>query len=91
MSLKSIMRSVRWTVRPDPEQGGVDRIVYDAECLTCGATSDVAHGSRVGPEVWTLTHTGANPSHRQYAASSHTVWRVFLTDGDVADLPADKE
>ncbi|MFD7900141.1 hypothetical protein [Streptomyces sp. NPDC059743] len=86
---RAIIRSVNWTVRPDPERGSEDQIVYDVECLTCGETADVATGSRVGPEIWTLTHTGQNPSHRTYAASQHSVWRVFPADGDVADPPAE--
>ena len=86
MSLRTIIRSVTWTVRQDSAQGAPQSPIYQAECTTCGEQSEAKEGDQVTPELWTLIHVGKNPSHRSYRAVAVTFWRVFPSaDSDVAD------
>ncbi|MGW6238499.1 DUF7848 domain-containing protein [Streptomyces sp. NPDC055094] len=77
---RTIICSVLWTLRQDVSHGAPVAPVHQSECATCGDRSPAAEGSRVGPEVWALIHTGRNPSHRDYRATSTTMWRAFPTD-----------
>ncbi|MFJ5114195.1 hypothetical protein ACIQAD_26545 [Streptomyces sp. NPDC088551] len=76
-----ILRSVRWLLGPHPERGAAHRIVYDAQCETCEESADTSIGSRVGPEVWALTHTGRHPDHRTFIATQRTVWLATPAKG----------
>ncbi|MGW6602541.1 DUF7848 domain-containing protein [Streptomyces sp. NPDC055036] len=76
-----LLRSVRWLLASDPDRGAKHRIVYDAQCETCEASADPAVGSRVGPEVWAITHTGRHPTHRTFVATQRTVWRTAPAEG----------
>ncbi|MEV8393854.1 MULTISPECIES: hypothetical protein [unclassified Streptomyces] len=81
-----LLRSVRWLLASDPDRGAMHRIVYDAECETCGESAETSIGSRVAPEVWAITHTGRHPTHRIFVATQKTVWRTTPATEYVDDM-----
>ncbi|MFE1957117.1 hypothetical protein [Streptomyces sp. NPDC059479] len=88
--IRTVIRSVAWTVRTDTTPDAPAQPLYEAECTTCGEMSGAEEGSRVGPEMWALIHTGKNPSHRSYKGAETTFWRVFPSDGSaVGDSSAE--
>lgn len=90
MSIRTVIRSVLWTVRQDTEPGAPAQPLYQAECTTCGEQSEATEGDRMTPELWTLVHVGKHPSHRSYRAVATTFWRVFPSDdADVAEPPTE--
>jgi hypothetical protein len=89
MSLRTIIRSVTWTLRPDIEPGAPKAPIHHVECTTCLEPSEAAEGDQLAPELWTLQHVGKNPSHRSYRAITTNFWRVYPSPADdVADPPA---
>ncbi|MGW2515341.1 DUF7848 domain-containing protein, partial [Streptomyces scopuliridis] len=84
MEPRTIIRSVMWTLRQYTSRGAPVAPVHQSECATCGDRSPAEEGSRVGPEVWALIHTGRNPSHRDYRATVTTMWRAFPSDPAVS-------
>ncbi|MFJ4919872.1 hypothetical protein [Streptomyces sp. NPDC088725] len=91
MTTRTIIRAVLWTLRQDGEKGAPQAPRYQSECTTCGERSDTEEGTRVGPEVWALTHVGRHPSHRAFRATAMTFWRAYPSAGsDVADPPVSR-
>lgn len=52
---RAVMRFADWMLSTDRQGSGP---VYEAECTTCGESSDAAE-SRDEPELWCLRHAGA--------------------------------
>lgn len=52
---RAVMRFADWMLSTDRQGSGP---VYEAECTTCGESSDAAE-SRDQPELWCLRHAGA--------------------------------
>jgi hypothetical protein len=98
VSVRTIMRTVKWTLTPDREEGAPQLPLYETQCTTCGESSadpvddgkapPPKEGDKVGPEVWALIHTGKNPSHRGYLGVATTFMRVVPSAGfEVGDPP----
>jgi hypothetical protein len=81
MSPRTIITAAEWTLGAETAEGAPQGI-FGAKCITCGAEAVPMDDDRLPVEVWTLKHTGANPSHRQYVASVHTFWRVSPAPGN---------
>lgn len=52
---RAVMRFADWMLSTDRQGSGP---VYEAECTTCGESSDAAE-SKDEPELWCLRHAGA--------------------------------
>lgn len=78
---RSIIRAAAWVLGPETAEAAPEGI-YSAECLTCGAQAKSTDDGRLPVEVWTLKHTGLNPTHRRYKATAETFWRVTPADGN---------
>jgi len=78
---RSIIKAAEWTLGPDTRED-VPAGVYSAECLTCGAQVQPTANERLPVEIWALKHTGLNPDHRQFRATTETFWRVTPTEGN---------
>ncbi|MFF2940152.1 hypothetical protein ACFVSQ_09950 [Streptomyces niveus] len=66
---------------------GASGPVHEIECTTCGESSDASE-ERASPEEWALSHTGGNPSHRGFRATTTAFFRVTPTPGNpYADTP----
>jgi hypothetical protein len=51
----AVMRFADWTLTTDKQGSGP---VYEAECTTCGESSDAAE-NKDEPELWCMRHAGA--------------------------------
>jgi hypothetical protein len=78
---RSIIRAAAWTLGPETGEGAPTGI-YSAECLTRGAQAQPTDNECLLVEVWTLKHTGLDPTHRQFKATAETFWRVTPADGN---------
>lgn len=78
---RSIIRAAEWTLGAETAEGAPSGI-YSAECVTCGAQALPTDNDRLPVEVWALKHTGLNPTHRQYKATTEAFWRVSPADGN---------
>lgn len=79
--MRSIIKAVEWTLGAETGEGAPSGI-YSAECVTCGAQAVPTDDDRLPVEVWALKHTGLNPTHRQYKATTETFWRVTPAEGN---------
>ncbi|WP_443044076.1 DUF7848 domain-containing protein [Streptomyces sp. NBC_00322] len=52
---RAVIRFADWALTTDKQGSGP---VYEAECTTCGESSDAAE-SKDEPELWCLRHAGA--------------------------------
>ncbi|MFF3793814.1 hypothetical protein ACFYXW_27840 [Streptomyces sp. NPDC001981] len=88
MSPRTIMRTVLWRLHQS-EPPAPQEPLYEVECTTCEERSECTEGDRLAPELWTLKHTAANPSHRVYRAIVTMFWQVSPAEGqEVADPPS---
>ncbi|MEV6316016.1 hypothetical protein [Streptomyces sp. NPDC051776] len=78
----TIIRAADWTLSTETAEGAPREPLYEAECTMCGESSAATEGDRVGPEMWALKHTGANPEHRTYRALITSFWRVAPAPGN---------
>lgn len=78
---RSIIRAAEWTLGPETAEGAPEGM-YSAECITCGAQAQPTDNERLPVEVWTIKHTGLNPTHRQFKAMQETFWRVTPAEGN---------
>jgi hypothetical protein len=78
---RSIIKAAEWTLGAETWEGAPQGI-YSAECIACGAQAVPTDNDRLPVEVWALKHTGLNPTHRQYAATVQTYWRVTPAGGN---------
>lgn len=81
MSPRTIIRAAEWTLSAETAEGA-PRGIFGAQCITCGEEAAPTDDDRLPVEVWVLQHTGANPDHRQYAATVQTFWRVDPAPGN---------
>lgn len=55
---------------------GAPTAIYSVVCLLCGAPSEPVDNEPMPVHVWMLTHTGVNPDHCDFKATTETFWRV---------------
>jgi len=79
--MRAIIKAADWTLGEETAEG-VPHAIYGAQCVACGAESGLTDNVRLPVEVWALKHTGLNPTHRQFAATVQTYWRVTPADGN---------
>ncbi|MGW3949647.1 DUF7848 domain-containing protein [Streptomyces sp. NPDC004752] len=79
--MRSLIKAAEWTLGLETGEGA-PRGIYAAECLTCGAQAPPTDNECLPVEVWALKHTGLNPTHRQFKATTETFWRVTPADGN---------
>ena len=76
-----IIRAAEWTLGPEISEGA-PQAIFIAVCVTCAAESEPVDDERLPVEVWTLKHTGLNPSHRLFQFKTESFWRVTPTPGN---------
>ena len=79
--IRSIITAAEWTLGPDADDDAPEA-VYSVVCLSCGAVSAAMDDERLPIEVWALKHTGLNPDHRRFRATTETFWRVSPAEGN---------
>jgi hypothetical protein len=78
--VSTVIRHADWTIALD-QTPGASGPVYELECTTCDAASDASE-ERTSPEDWALRHTGSNPTHRGYRATTTAFFRVSPAPGN---------
>jgi hypothetical protein len=78
---RSIIRAAEWALGVDTSKDAPQSTCF-AVCLTCGGKSEASADDRLAVEIWALKHTGLNPSHRHYKATTETHWRVTPAEGN---------
>ncbi|WP_405730092.1 hypothetical protein OG607_29725 [Streptomyces sp. NBC_01537] len=78
---RTVIRAADWTLRVETAEGA-PQAIYSALCITCGAESPAVDDTRLPIEIWTLKHTGLNPSHRQFQPRTLGFWRVDPAPGN---------
>lgn len=78
---RSIVKEAHWTLGAETGEGA-PQAIYSAVCVACGVEAPASDNDPALVEVWTLKHTGLNPSHRQYKAMVETYWRVTPAEGN---------
>jgi hypothetical protein len=78
---RSIIKAAEWTLGPETGEGA-PQAIYSAVCMACGAEAQPTDNERLPVEVWTIKHTGLNPTHRQFKAMTETYWSVTPAEGN---------
>lgn len=73
---RSVTRHADWLLITDRQGSGP---VYEAECTTCGESSDAAE-TKDEPELWCLRHSGAS-GHTGYRGITTAFFRATLFGG----------
>ena len=81
MAPRTVIRSAEWTLGPETAAGATQAI-FRAECLTCGAQSDLVDNESAPVETWALKHTGLNTAHRQFKLLTEWFMRVSPAPGN---------
>lgn len=79
--MRSLSRFVMWRLTRDTSPGAPQNILRQVECTTCVETSEVVDLHSGVAEDWALAHSGKNPSHTGYRATSTSFWRTTPVDG----------
>lgn len=79
MSLRALVRHVKWTLTPDGEPDA-EPVTHQFQCVVCSEESDRSI-SWSEPQEWVLEHSGKNPSHHTFRESITRPWRTFMTSG----------
>ncbi|SFB87800.1 hypothetical protein [Streptomyces aidingensis] len=78
---RAVIRTTEWTLTLDPSPE-LPRAEFTAECADCGARSLTARDEPLSVEVWTIKHTGLNPSHRRFTLRIEQRWVVEPAPGN---------
>lgn len=76
MTVRAVMRFVRWTLAPDREPDA-EPITHAMQCAVCHAESE-ASVDAAEARAWTLRHAGGNPEHHTYREVITRPWRAWM-------------
>ncbi|WP_431044281.1 hypothetical protein ACQUSR_21840 [Streptomyces sp. P1-3] len=80
MSTDAIIKGAEWVLSPESGEGA-PQAIYGVECMTCAQSSGLVDDDPRPVEVWTINHTRAEPTHRQFLVTTQKHWRVDPNPG----------
>lgn len=79
MAARGVWRFADWVLQLDTTGSGP---VFEAECITCGDSSDAANGKE-DPEMWCLRHAGRT-GHTGFRSCVTTFFRATRAESEDA-------